>query len=90
MRGSATKTDTEILIDEHRTSNRLLAVLAIRGMEQPKAIALLDSLGFEPKQIAAAIGITPNAVSIALHRMRKATEPQSAKPESRESIDGIA
>lgn len=62
------------VLAELQTSNRLLAVIATKGTEQPKAIAFLDSLGFEPKGIAAALGITSNAVSIALYRQRKAVD----------------
>lgn len=61
-----------LMLDELRTANRLLAILATRGMEQREAIALLHGLSFPPRAIAAALSITPNAVSIAVHRMKKA------------------
>jgi DNA-directed RNA polymerase specialized sigma24 family protein len=89
MRSTSTKSDTEIMIEEQRLTNRLLAVLAIKGMEQSKAIAFLDSVGLEPRQTAAAIGITRNAVSIALHRMRKAADSPVTHDGSQKSQEHI-
>ncbi len=88
---ASTTTEMHVLIEEQRIANRLLAVMAVKGMEQPKAIAFLDSVGLEPKQIAAAIGVTRNAVSIALHRMRKvdARAPEIADG-SQETLNGLA
>lgn len=60
------------VLAELRTANRLLAILATRGMEPKDAIALLHGLSFPPRAIAAALSMTPNAVSIAIHRMKKA------------------
>jgi len=89
VKAPTTKSHTEILIDEQRITNRLLAVMAIKGMEQPKAISFLDSVGLEPRQIAAAIGITRNAVSIALHRMRKAADLPEIADGQQENLDGL-
>lgn len=77
-------TEGAAILGELRTSNRLLAVLATKGLEQKQAIAFLDSVGFQPLQIAAALGITANTVRVALHRLRKATQaaPEGgARPE---------
>lgn len=63
------------VLAELRTTNRLLAILATRGMEQKDAIALLHGMTFPPRAIAAALSITPNAVSVAIHRMKKAEQP---------------
>jgi DNA-directed RNA polymerase specialized sigma24 family protein len=67
------------VLAELRTTDRLLAMLATRGMEQRDAIALLHSMSFPPRAIAAALSITPNAVSIAIHRMKKVetSEPRA-------------
>lgn len=82
--------ETALVIAELRTSNRLLAVIATKGMEQPKAIAFLDSVGFEPRHVAAALGVTPNAVSVALHRLRKAvTVTPAVADEKQVSPNGI-
>ena len=67
------------VVAELQTANRLLAILATRGMEQRDAIALLNGMSFSPRAIAAALSITPNAVSIAIHRMKKADQPASEK-----------
>lgn len=68
-RGDVSQDD--LVLAELRTANRLLAILATRGMEQREAIALLHGLSFPPRTIAAALSVTPNAVSIAIHRMKK-------------------
>lgn len=67
------------VLAELRTANRLLAILATRGMEQRDAIALLHGISFSPRAIAAALSITPNAVSIAIHRMKKAEQSAGEK-----------
>jgi DNA-directed RNA polymerase specialized sigma24 family protein len=67
------------VLEELRTANRLLAMLATRGMEQKDAIALLHGMSFSPRAIAAALSVTPNAVSIAIHRMKKAEQPAGEK-----------
>ena len=68
-----------LLLVELRTANRLLAILATRGMEQRDAIALLNGMSFSPRSIAAALSITPNAVSVAIHRMKKAEQTETEK-----------
>ena len=82
-------TEGQMMIAEVRKSNHLLAVMATKDMPQPKAISFLESAGFDPKSIAAALGITPNAVSIALHRMRKAQSSPAAKTESEPTLEGM-
>jgi len=69
----------DLVLAELRTANRLLAILATRGMEQREAIALLHGMAFSPRAIAAALSITPNAVSIAIHRMKKGDQPAAQK-----------
>jgi DNA-directed RNA polymerase specialized sigma24 family protein len=71
----------DLMLAELRTANRLLAILATRGMEQREAIALLLGMSFTPRAIAAALAITPNAVSIAIHRMKKAEQPATRENE---------
>lgn len=67
------------VLAELRTANRLLAILATRGMEQKDAIALLHGMSFSSRAIAAALSMTPNAVNVAIHRMKKAEQPPSEK-----------
>jgi len=69
----------DLMLAELRTANRLLAILATRGMEQREAIALLVGMSFTPRAIAAALSMTPNAVSVAIHRMKKAEQPATEK-----------
>lgn len=76
VRGDTVSDGAKVLA-ELRTANQLLAILATKGLEQRSAIALLDGMHFTPKQIASALAITPNAVSVALHRMRRSEAPGS-------------
>ena len=78
------------LLAEVRRTNYLLAVMAVKDMEPRDAIGFLETAGFRPAEIAAALGMTRNAVNIALHRMRKATgrQPQDERDEDEESPDG--
>jgi DNA-directed RNA polymerase specialized sigma24 family protein len=69
----------DLMLAELRTANRLLAILATRGMEQREAIALLLGMSFTPRAIAAALSMTSNAVSVAIHRMKKAEQPATEK-----------
>jgi DNA-directed RNA polymerase specialized sigma24 family protein len=69
----------DLVLAELRTANRLLAILATRGMEQREAIALLYGMSFSPHAIAAALSITPNAVRIAIHRIKKAEQAATQK-----------
>jgi DNA-directed RNA polymerase specialized sigma24 family protein len=73
LKGAAATAASEgsSILAELKTSNRLLAVLATRGMEQKDAILLLDAVGFQPSQIAGVLAISPNAVRVSLYRLRK-------------------
>jgi len=79
----------DLVLAELRTANRLLAILATRGMEQKEAIALLLGMSFTPRAIASALSITPNAVSIAIHRMKKAEQPAAEKIRSAPDIGEV-
>lgn len=48
----------------------LLALIAVRGESQPEKIKMLSGAGFTNMDIARLLGITSNAVAIALHRAR--------------------
>lgn len=79
----------DLMLAELRTANRLLAILATRGMEQKEAIALLLGMSFTPRAIAAALSVTPNAVSITIHRMKKAEQPGAEKSRSAPDIGEV-
>jgi hypothetical protein len=60
--------------DEASTLARLtdlVALLVVKGESQPEKIRCLHAVGYAPAAIAALLSITPNAVSIALHRLKK-------------------
>jgi DNA-directed RNA polymerase specialized sigma24 family protein len=59
---------------------RLLALLVVRDVEQPAAkIKTLKAAGFAVSQIAPILGMTENAVNVALHRARKKGERSTKK-----------
>ena len=53
-------------------TNRLLAAQLMPTMKQSELIKLLLSTGASSQAIAAVVDSTPNAVIVALHRLRKA------------------
>lgn len=50
---------------------RLLALDLPEKISQPEKIKILSSMGIQPKDIAIILGVTPNAVRIALHKIMK-------------------
>jgi len=49
----------------------LMALLLIKGEPQADQLRTLVSAGFSNTEIARLLGLTANAVNVALHRMRK-------------------
>ena len=50
---------------------RLLALNLPEKISQPDKIEILANMDMQPKDIATILGVTPNTVSIALHRINK-------------------
>lgn len=50
---------------------KLLSLSIVRTFDPDERILTLSSVGFQPAEIASLQGKTPNAVRIALHRVRK-------------------
>jgi hypothetical protein len=49
----------------------LVALLLVKGESQQDQIRVLAAAGYGNSEIAGLLGTTPNAVTIALHRMRR-------------------
>jgi DNA-directed RNA polymerase specialized sigma24 family protein len=49
---------------------RLLALLVVKGESQAEKMRVLASAGFANTEIADLLGLTANAVNVALHRIR--------------------
>lgn len=68
---------------------RLLGLIAVRGLPQLQQIAILNRIGFSPKEIAEVVGTTANTVRVALVSIRKVEKekkrpmrfPREAKPD---------
>jgi transcriptional regulator len=63
-------TDSEIL-KELQQIKRILVAFCVKEQPQKEQVKILDSIGFQPKEIADFIGTTPNTVSVILNRIRK-------------------
>ncbi len=50
---------------------RLLTLSLPKEIDQNTKIEILSDMGLQPKIIGTILGITPNAVSISLHRLKK-------------------
>lgn len=53
---------------------RVVTASATKGMKQSDQIALLDRVGFPPKEIANLIGTSSNTVNVALSKLRKGAQ----------------
>jgi DNA-directed RNA polymerase specialized sigma24 family protein len=51
---------------------RLLGIMAVRELPQTQQVAILNRVGFAPKEIAELLGTTANTVRVALFGIRKA------------------
>lgn len=49
----------------------LLVLDAVEGKQLKDQVLKLSSVGFQPKQIAEALGKTPNHIRVLLHELRK-------------------
>ncbi len=66
---------------------RVLTVGVTKGMKQNEQIALLDRVGFQPKEIADLLGTTSNTVSVALTNLRKAKQKKGkSRPASKKKM----
>lgn len=59
------------LLKELKRITKLLVLIATKDQKQKEQIRILDSLNFQPKEIAELLGTTPNNVRVALHSLRK-------------------
>lgn len=87
----ATLTDGTLMtaiLTELRVSNHLLAIMAVRDMELRRAVVLLDAAGLPAARIADAVGMTTNAVRVALHRARKSTAATASRAHTDEDSGG--
>jgi len=62
---------TDEVLNELKSIKKLLALQAVKDKDFREQVLLLNSIGFQPKEIGEIIGKTANAVSIALHRANK-------------------
>ncbi len=67
------------ILQELKIIKKLLAQNILSGETQTKQISKLNSLGFQPKEIAEILGTTPNTVNVALSKLRKSKKNQETK-----------
>jgi DNA-directed RNA polymerase specialized sigma24 family protein len=61
----------EATIDKLDQILRVLVMLATRGLKQRDQIAMLDQVGFQPKDIAELLGTSSGTVRVELVGLRK-------------------
>ena len=60
------------LLNEQKKTNKLLAILVLRGIDsKTEQILLLSDAGFKPSEIADIVGTTPNTVSVTITKSKK-------------------
>lgn len=67
---------------------RLLGVIAAKDMPQTDQIAMLNRLGFTPKEIAEIIGTSANTVRVSLVSIRRAERIGGRRKFGKERTDG--
>lgn len=67
------------ILHELRIIKKLMAHNLLTEDSQTKQISKLNSIGFQPKEIAEILGTTSNTVNVALNRMRKGKPERSLK-----------
>ena len=58
---------------------RLLALIAVKGEPQAEKIRALAAAGLSNVEVAVLLGLTPNAVNVALHRSRGAKKKPASQ-----------
>ncbi len=66
------------LLKELRRITKLLTLIATKDQKQRDQIRILDSLNFQPREIAELLGTSANAVRVSLHSIRKQGGPKKA------------
>jgi hypothetical protein len=61
----------ERIIKKLEHIEKLLVFLCIKEKDQTDRIKILDSIGFQPKEISDLLGTTPNTVRVAKSRIKK-------------------
>jgi DNA-directed RNA polymerase specialized sigma24 family protein len=61
----------ELILDTLRQVVRLLSIDTTRGLPRGEQILMLQRAGLQPREIAEALGIKPNAVSVALYQSKR-------------------
>ena len=71
-RNSASSVEPESLGDPaFKRLSDLVALLLVKGEPQNEKCRMLSVAGYSAPEIAALVGMTANAVNVALHRLRK-------------------
>lgn len=71
------------LLKELKRITKLLTMIATKDKKQKDQIRILDTLKFQPKEIAELLGTSANAVRVSLHSIRKKEEPKRERFKSR-------
>lgn len=72
------KSTEQLVLEKLDQLLRVLTISVTSGLKQKEQIALLDRVGFPPKDIADLLGTTQNTVNVALSSLRK-SKGKSAK-----------
>lgn len=67
------------ILHELKIIKKLLAQNHLGGVSHMKQISKLNSIGFQPKEIAEILGKTSNTVNVALNRLRKSKKKKETK-----------
>ncbi len=72
------------ILAELRRIEKLLVLMATKDQKQKDQVRILDSMGFQPKEIGVLLGITGNAARVVLHSVRKRKKAKNIKNKERQ------
>jgi len=66
------KSERELLEEISAKLDRVIALMAIQGVEETEKLRRLNAMGLDHQTIGSVTGLRPNTVAVRLFRMRKA------------------
>lgn len=68
---------------------KLLTILSMKENTQTEKIAILNSSGFAPKEIAEILNTSSNSVSVLLNKLKKGSEKKKTKDDKQRFDEGL-
>ena len=70
------KSERELLEQISQKLDRIIALMAIQGVDESEKLRRLNAMGLDHQTIGSVTGLRPNTIAVRLFRMRKAGRPR--------------